>query len=322
MTSTVRRFALLALAVSVAGCDREPPPLPPVDVAVHRDSVEQWHAFRKNAIYGPNGWATLLGLWWIKPGETSIGSDLEDTIALPKDHAPKHLGSVWLNGDSARFDAAHGVTVTVDTSSARVTTVPLHSDLEPKATVVRAGSLVLTYIVREDRGAFRHAVRIKDTLNASRTAPPLRYFPTDIKWRVQARYRPVAGFDSLNIIGVLGTETRMAHPGNIDFTIGGKKHTLMVIREPEDHTTELFVMFTDSTNRKETYPATRYVWVPAPDSLRRTIIDFNKAFNPPCAFTKFATCPFPPKGNHVPLYITAGEWNPHYGEHAEKPKEQ
>ena len=156
------------------------------------------------------------------------------------------------------------------------------------------------------------------TLSAARMAPPLRYFPVDIKWRVQARYVPVAGADSLPIIGVLGTETHMAHPGDLRFTIDGKKYSLMVIREPEDHTNDLFVMFTDSTNRKESYPATRYAWVSPPDSLGRTVIDFNKAFNPPCAFTKFATCPFPPKGNHVPWYVTAGEWNPHYEEGAAK----
>ena len=100
----------------------------------------------------------------------------------------------------------------------------------------------------------------------------------------------------------------------------GTQYSLMVIREPEDHGKDLFVMFTDSTNRKETYPATRYVWVAPADSLGRTVVDFNKAFNPPCAFTKFATCPFPPKGNHLPLRIEGGEWNPHYGEPAEKAK--
>jgi uncharacterized protein (DUF1684 family) len=104
----------------------------------------------------------------------------------------------------------------------------------------------------------------------------------------------------------------MAHPGDLHFTVEGKPYSLMVIREPEDHTDELFVMFTDSTSRKESYPATRYVWVPAPDALGRTIIDFNKAYNPPCAFTQFATCPFPPRANHLPVYVRAGEWNPHY----------
>jgi uncharacterized protein (DUF1684 family) len=313
----MRRLPVLAAACAaavVAACDREPPPLPAVDVAVHRDSVEKWHAFRQNAIYGPTGWATLLGLWWIKPGETTLGADLENTIALPKDRSPRNLGTVWIEGDSARFVAAPGAKVFADTVSAPVDEVRLHSDLEPKGTTLKAGSLVIGYIVREDRGVFRHAIRIKDTLSAARVAPPLRYFPTDIKWRVQAKYTPVLGNDSLSIIGVLGTETRMAHPGNLTFTIDGARHSLMVIREPEDHTTDLFVMFTDSTNRKETYPSTRYVWVSPPDSLGRTVIDFNKSYNPPCAFTAFATCPFPPKGNHLPIFVTAGEWNPHYEE--------
>ena len=323
----IRRAALL-IPVTIGtlaeiSCDREPPPLPPVEVAVHHDSVEQWHGFRKNAIYGPNGWATLIGLWWLKPGETTIGSDVENRIALPRDRSAKNLGSVWITGDSARFAAAPGVKVTVDTATDLVQSVPLHSDLEPKATVVHIGPLNLNYIVREDRGEFKHAIRIKDTSSVARAdAAPLRYFPTDIQWRVQAKFVRGTKPDSLNVISVLGTETRMVHPGDVSFTLQGHQYSLMVIREPEDHSRDLFVMFTDSTNRKETYPATRYVWVPYPDSLGRTVLDFNKAYNPPCAFTKFATCPFPPKGNHVPVYITAGEWNPHYGEHPEKEKEK
>jgi len=306
------RLVTLSIATLLAACAGEPPALPPVDVAVHRDSIEKWHAFRQNAVYGPTGWATLLGLWWLNPGETTIGADSSATIVLPRDHAPRRLGSVLVSKDSTWFVAATGARVTADTTKAPTGRVRLVSDLQEKATVLRAGSLVIGYIVREDRGVFKHAIRIKDTLNAARVAPPLRYFPTDIRWRVQARYRNVVGADSLNIIGVLGTETRMAHPGDIDFTIGGRTYSLTVIREPEDHTTDLFVMFTDSTNRKETYPATRYVWVSPPDSLGRTVVDFNRAFNPPCAFTKFATCPFPPRGNHLPLFVTAGEWNPHY----------
>lgn len=306
--------AVAALAALAIGCASDVPHLPSVSAAVHRDSVALWQASRWSAVFGPGGWATLLGLWWIEPGKTSIGSAPDNTIVLPANRSPRNLGTVWLGSDSAYFVAAAGATVYADTVRNPVTAVRLHPDYELRSTVLRSGSLIIQFLVREDRGVHRRAIRIKDTLSASRTAPPLRYFPTDIRWRVQARYVPVAGADSLNIIGVLGTETRMAHPGDLRFTIGGKRYALMVIREPEDHSKNLFVMFTDSTNRKETYPATRYVWVPAPDSLGRTVIDFNKAYNPPCAFTRFATCPFPPKGNHLPLYVTAGEWNPHYEE--------
>ena len=118
----------------------------------------------------------------------------------------------------------------------------------------------------------------------------------------------------MSIIGVLGMETRMSYEGNLTFTLMGERRSLMIIREPEDHGKNLFVMFTDSTSRKESYPSTRYVSVTPPDSLGRTVIDFNKAYNPPCAFTPYSTCPFPPRGNDLPLRVEAGEWNPHYVE--------
>ncbi|MBM4192825.1 MAG: DUF1684 domain-containing protein [Gemmatimonadetes bacterium] len=307
--------AFVLAVASIAACDREPPPLPPVSVAAHADSIEAWHAFRKNAIYGPTGWRTLLGLWWLSPGETTIGSDSASTIILPRDRSPRQLGTLHVGNDSTWFVAARGVTFTVDTSKVPVTSARMNHDLAPGATVVRYGSLMMHYIAREDRGEIKHAVRIRDTLNPVRANPePIRYFPTDIALRTQARFTPVSAPDSFNIVGVLGFDTKMAHLGDLTFSLKGSEYTLAVIREPEDHGKNLFLMFTDSTNRKETYPATRYVWVLPPDSLGRTIVDFNKAFNPPCAFTKFSTCPFPPKGNHLPLRVEGGEWNPSYVE--------
>jgi uncharacterized protein (DUF1684 family) len=313
------RLAVLVLtfatAAIVAACEREVAPLPALSVADHADSIEAWHAFRKNAIYGPTGWKTMLGLWWLNEGETTVGADSGAAIVLPRDRSPKQFGTLHVGNDSTWFVAARGVTFTVDTSKTPVTSARLRSDLEPRATIVRHGSLMMHYIVREDRGMRKHGVRIRDTLNPVRVNPePIRYFPTDIQWRTQAKFTPGTAPDSFNIVGVLGFDTRMAHLGDLTFNLKGHQYTLAVIREPEDHGKNLFLMFTDSTNRKETYPATRYVWVLPPDSLGRTIVDFNKAFNPPCAFTKFSTCPFPPKGNHLPLRVEGGEWNPHYVE--------
>jgi uncharacterized protein (DUF1684 family) len=311
------RRLLPLLCLIIAACDREPPPLPQISADVHRDSITAWQASRQRAIYGPTGWATVLGLWWVEPGEITIGSDSTNRVVLPRDHSPARVGSVFITKDSTWFVAAKGVKVTLD--SAPVTNVRLRSDLEPKATIIRSGSLMIHYLVREDRGVFKHALRIKDTASVARmAAQPFRYFDTDIKWRVPARFVKSPTPDSLNIISVLGTEARMSHEGDLHFAVDGTRYSLMVIREPEDHGENLFLMFTDSTSRKESYPATRYLFVTPPDSLGRTIIDFNKAYNPPCAFTKFATCPFPPKGNHIPIRVEGGEWNPHYGENAAK----
>jgi uncharacterized protein (DUF1684 family) len=183
----------------------------------------------------------------------------------------------------------------------------LHSDVEEKQTVLRTGSLVLFYITRSGK----KAMRIKDTLHASRTSfPGHRFFPTDTAWRVTARFVPKPKPDSMHIIDVLGIETQMAWPGELRFRLKGKTYSLQVIREPEDHGKRLFVMFRDSTNGKETYPAMRYTYVNPPDSLGRTALDFNQSYSPPCAFTTFATCPLPPKGNSLALRVPAGEMKP------------
>jgi uncharacterized protein (DUF1684 family) len=102
----------------------------------------------------------------------------------------------------------------------------------------------------------------------------------------------------------------MSWPGELRFRVHGKEYSLQVIREPEDHGQRLFVMFRDSTNLTETYPAMRYTYVNPPDSLGRTALDFNQSYSPPCAFTASATCPLPPKGNTLPFRVPAGELKP------------
>ena len=114
----------------------------------------------------------------------------------------------------------------------------------------------------------------------------------------------------MDIIDVLGIQTRMWWPGELRFRVKGKQYSLQVIREPEEHSKRLFVMFRDSTNGTETYPAMRYTYVNQPDSLGRTALDFNESYSPPCAFTNFATCPLPPKGNTLPFRVPAGELKP------------
>jgi uncharacterized protein (DUF1684 family) len=218
------------------------------------------------------------------------------------------LGDIVVEGDSARFIPAKGAAIRVD-SALVAAPVRLHSDVEGNQTVLRAGSLVISYITRG--GGTKRAVRIKDTLHVARTTfSGHRYFPTDTGFRVTALFIPKPTPDSMNIIDVLGIETRMAWPGELRFRLKGKDHVLQVIREPEDHGKNLFVMFKDSTNLKETYPAMRYTYVAPPDSLGRTVLDFNQAYSPPCAFTAFATCPLPPGGNVLPVRITAGELRP------------
>jgi uncharacterized protein (DUF1684 family) len=293
-------------AVALSACEREVPPLPPLDLATYNDTIAAFHKKRLDGIAGPEGWATLVGLWWLKPGVTRIGSDSAFEIVLPANHSPKLFGTVIVEGDSARFEPARGVKIVSD-SQPVTGPVRLHSDVEEKQNVLRSGPLVVGYITRSGK----KAIRVKDTLSVARTTfPGHKYFPTDTSWRLTARFVPRAKPDSMNIIDVLGIETRMWWPGELRFRVHGTQYSLQVIREPEDHGKRLFVMFRDSTNGRETYPAMRYLYVNPPDSLGRTALDFNQSYSPPCAFTTFATCPLPPKGNTLPFRVPAGELKP------------
>jgi uncharacterized protein (DUF1684 family) len=301
------RALLLALAVIGLACSHTVADLPPLSKAVYDDSIAAFHKRRVDQIAGPDGWATLVGLWWLKPGENRLGSDSSSEIVLPANRSPRHLGAVFVEGDSARFVGARGVKIAVDSQPPLVGPVGLHSDVEGKQTVLRSGSLIVSYITRSGR----KAIRIKDTLHVARTSfPGHKYFPTDSAWRVTAHFVARPKPDSMNIIDVLGIETRMAWPGELRFRVKGKEYSLQLIREPEDHGKRLFVMFRDSTNGAETYPAMRYTYVSPPDSLGRTALDFNQSYSPPCAFTTFATCPFPPKDNVLPFRVPAGELKP------------
>jgi uncharacterized protein len=299
----------LVLGVAVPGCSSRPtitPDIPQLAAAQYADTIAAFHERRTKAIAGAEGWATHLGLWWLKPGVNRLGTDPSFAIPLPANRSPRVLGDIVVEGDSARFIPARGIAIRVDTTPLNGP-ITLHSDVEGSQTVLRTGSLVISYITRSGR----KAIRIKDTLHMARTTfAGHEYFPADTSWRVTAHFVPKEKPDSMNIIDVLGIETRMAWPGELHFRANGKDHTLQVIREPEDHGKQLFVMFKDSTNAKETYPAMRYTWVAPPDSLGRTVLDFNQAYSPPCAFTDYATCPLPPKGNTLPLRIAAGELKP------------
>jgi uncharacterized protein len=304
----LHRFLLVAALSAVTACASAPADVPQLPAKEYADTVDAFHRRRANAIAGPEGWATHLGLWWLKPGANRIGTDSSFAIVLPANRAPRVVGDIIVAGDSAQFVPARGVSVRVD-STVVARPITLHSDVEGKQTVLRLGSLIISYITRA--GGARRAVRIKDTLHFARTTfPGHKYFPTDTSFRVTAHFVPKEKPDSMNIIDVLGIETRMWWPGELRFRVHGRDYVLQVIREPEDHGKQLFVMFKDSTNLKETYPAMRYTYVAPPDSLGRTVLDFNQSYSPPCAFTAFATCPLPPAGNSLPLRISAGELRP------------
>jgi uncharacterized protein (DUF1684 family) len=290
----------------LAACSSAPSDIPQLGASEYADTINAFHARRARIIAGPEGWTTYLGIKWLDSNSPfRIGSDPKSEYRLPADHAPRLLGRVVHQGDSATFIPERGVTVRADTV---LVTGPirLRGDVERNATILRSGPFVISFITRGTRAA----IRVRDTLNPSRKAYIPSFFPADTSFRVTAHFVPRPTPDSMNIVDVHGIETRMSWPGELRFRLKGTEHTLQVIKEPTYHGSQLFVMFKDSTSGRESYEAMRYNFVAPPDSLGRTVLDFNQSFTPPCAFTVSSTCSLPPPGNTLPVRVTAGEMKP------------
>jgi hypothetical protein len=274
--------------------------------AGYRAEIEKWRADRIRALTAEDGWLTVIALSWLQEGDNRLGSPPTSRIVLPSGKAPSNLGTIRLSGGSARFTVAPGVLVMHDGKP--VTAIALESDAAGRPTVVRHGTLSFYLIARGDR----LGVRVKDSANAARQRfHGIESFPVRETWRVSARLDRHEPKKSIPIPNVLGGVTQEPSPGALLFTIGGREYRLDAVEEKGEE--DLFLIFADKTNGKETYGAGRFLYAPRPGADGTTVVDFNKAYNPPCAFTPFATCPLPPPQNRLPIPVEAGEKR--YGEH-------
>jgi uncharacterized protein (DUF1684 family) len=248
-----------------------------------------------------DSWLTLVGLYWLKEGENKFGTNAANSIALPRDKAPNVAGSFWLDKGHVRLAALPSANITADGKS--VTTLDLKDDNDDNGpTILKVGTLIINIVKRGDR----IGVRVKDSQAAARLQfKGLDYFPTDTKWRVEARFEPYQPAKMIPITNVLGMTDDEISPGALAFAVDGKTYRIDPILEKAE--TDYFIMIADETTGSETYGAGRYLYVSPPDASGKVVIDFNKAYNPPCAFTAYATCPLPPRQNHLPLRIEAGE---------------
>jgi len=327
MTRSTSHLALLLslpLAVAsgaTAGAQAAPPaagaPRPSAQEPAWQEAVAAWKQARFARLQRPDGWLTLVGLAWLKPGDNSIGSDPASAVVLPAGKAPARLGTLQLSGSgdhrTLRFRAEQGVSVTHE--GAPVSILELVSDADAGAdsgpTVLAHGSLTFFAIRRGDR----LGVRIKDSEAATLKAfRGLDYFPLEAKWRLPARFEPAPEPTEIPIPNALGFDEPILSPGHVVFSIDGHEHRLLALDDTGDG--RLFLVFGDKTNGKETYGGGRFLYTDPPEN-GRVELDFNRAYNPPCVFTPYATCPLPPRENRLPLRIEAGEKN--YAGHDARP---
>ena len=265
-------------------------------------STRAWQEERLKSLQSEDGWLTLVGLFWLKEGEQTAGSAPESDLDFPEG-TPSKLGTFTRKGNTASFQPAPGVAFTL--GGKPFTGGALKSDENGAPDVLKLGSLSLQVILRGDK----LGVRVKD-----KEAPARKQFhgiptyPANAAWRIDARFEPSETPRTIQVPNVLGTEEAMKVPGTLVFTVNGKEHRLTPVEEGD----QLFIIFADETNRDATYGAGRFLYADAPKD-GRVVLDFNRAYNPPCAFTRFATCPLPPRGNRLAVRVEAGEKR--YGDH-------
>lgn len=265
-----------------------------------------WRNHRDARLRSDGGWLTLVGLHWLAPGDNAFGSEPSLPIALPPGKAPARAGTLVLEGDKVRLVPEKGAGVLIDGKPAgeRV----LADDASGKPDVVQVGDLRFHVIRRGDR----IGIRVRDPKSPVRTGfKGIEYYPPDRTYRVEAEFHPYDAPHKLQVPTVLGTVEEMEAPGRVRFTLHGRELWLEpVIEDPKEP--ELFFIFKDQTSVKETYPAGRFLYAAMPKD-GKVVLDFNKAYNPPCAFTPYATCPLPPKQNWLDVRIEAGEkrFGPH-----------
>jgi uncharacterized protein len=267
------------------------------DGSGYNKQIQTWRQQRVERLTAPQGWLSLVGLEWLKEGANSLGSAKDNSTILVK--APAHLGTITLK-DSKATIALTSADATID--GVKNASAELLDDSHDKPTTVAFGSVSFYLVQRGDR----FGLRIKDIQAQTRTHfLGIDYFDIDPSWRVEAKweaYNPPHEVEEPNILGQMD---KVIVPGAAVFERGGKIYRVEpVIETPGDK--NLFLVFADKTSGKETYGAARFVYTEPPQD-GKVIIDFNKAYNPPCAFTPYATCPLPTSQNRLGLRVTAGE---------------
>ena len=284
-----------ATTIAASAVEMEQPMTPQQQAA-----FEAWRKARIERLEAPDGWLSLVGLEWLDEGDNHLGSAADADVRFPE-KSPANVGTITRHGEELTLKPAPGSPLTIDGKPVTKPT-KLASDAKGEPTQVAFGSIEFYVIQRGDRWA----ARIKDSESPVRTGfQGLDYYPLRGDWVVQATFEPAPKGTKIPVPNILGTTEDADSPGDVLFSRDGHDVRLQAIDEGDGR---LFLVFGDQTNGKVTYGGGRFVYADAPKPGEKTVtVDFNQAYNPPCVFTPYATCPLPPKGNKLPFPIEAGE---------------
>lgn len=277
---------------------RSAPSTPPATTFEQEHAA--WRAWRLSRLTADDGWTTLIGLHWLREGDNTLGSAAGARVPLPAGKAPASVGVLRLEAGKVTLLPEPGSGLTAD---GRPVAGPLAlgTDQDETTTLLELGPLNFYVLQRGDR----LGVRLRDReATLRREFPGLDYFPVDERYRVVARFTPNPPGTTVQVANVLGMTDAVPSPGRLDFELHGTPLSLVALDDTGDG--RLFLIVGDQTNGYETYGAGRYLYAAAPEN-GQTVVDLNRLYNPPCAFTAYSTCQLPPKENKLPLRLEAGE---------------
>jgi len=293
-------LAVVSVVCGIASAANKPAAVDPA----YRQSFEKWKGDLVEDL--KQEWLPLAGLFWLKPGENSFGTDAKNAIVFPK--GPAHAGSFTLQGQVVTVKLAPGVNAVIAGKPA--TTAELQPDTADNPTVVELGNLRFHAIIRGERVG----IRLKDLdSDAVRQFRGAQFFPLDLSYRVTASFLPSDGKQTVDVPNVLGDVSPTPIAGTAVFKLNGQELRLTDLGG--DAAKGLFFVFSDPTSKTDTYPGGRFLKTD-PVTNGTVVLDFNRAYNPPCAVTPYATCPLAPKENRLSVAIPAGEEYDHkHGHH-------
>lgn len=259
--------------------------------------LEAWRNKMSDDLRAPDSWLSLAGLFELREGEQTIGSDESCDVALPAS-APAHLGVLRFEANRTHLSITSNVPILVDGAPAREAALLDDDDGAATPTKVRVGTI--TFFVHSYDG--RYAIRVKDSANPAIAAFAGRvWFEANPAYKVRGQFVPQV--QEVRIETMVNTSSMQQSPGVLNFALHGQPLQLVVTRRSGD---KAYVLMRDATSGKETYGAVRFLTVDVDDD-NNADVDFNKAYSPPCAFTPYATCPLPPRQNILPVRVEAGE---------------
>lgn len=267
--------------------------------------IQAFRADAEKRLRSPEGWLSIVGLWWLKEGDNPIGSAKENSVVLPES-TPPQIGKITFSKKPAAATTIvfSTVNITIDGLPAKTNTVyKLADDTNEKPTKIKVGSVTF-YVINRKNGT---GIRVKDeNSEARKNFKGRKWFPISRNFIIEAEWVAHDKPRKMMVPDILGNLNEEISPGIARFTYEGQKIELHPTLEGDDDRAELFFVFRDQTSGKETYGAARFLYASKPKD-GRVILDFNRAVNPPCSVTHFATCPMPVPENIMKVAIRAGE---------------